>query len=202
MGKHSSVLFKASDYLSPRYWPTWLLFGLMRAASLLPFRAMLLIGSGFGRLIMLLSGRKSPVVDINLARCFPEKTAAERDRIKRACYRNLGISIMEMAMCWWWSDERLRRLVEIRGQEHIEEVLASGRGVILLAGHFVNLEIGARLTSLFMPLQVMYRTQPNALFDSYLYTQRCRYFVNTISRKNMRQLVKGLKTGIALASAT
>ena len=56
--------------------------------------------------------------------------------------------------------------------------------------------VTAMLLALFMPVQVMYRTQKNRLFDSYLYSKRSRYFVNTISRKNTRQLIKGIKNQI------
>ena len=101
--------------------------------------------------------------------------------------------MLEMAMCWWWSEKRLKPLVEIRGREHIDAVLQSGRGVILLTGHFTSLEIGGRLFTLSIPLQAMYRTQKNRLFDSYLYTRRNSYLENTISRKNTRQMIKGIK---------
>ena len=86
-----------------------------------------------------------------------------REKIKTECYQNIGISLMEMAMCWWWSEDKLKQLVEIRGQENIEKELAADRGVILLTGHFTSLEIGARLLALHMPVQVMYRTQRNRL---------------------------------------
>ena len=193
MGNQSSVLFKAGDYLAPRYWPMWLTLGMLRVAALLPYRGALAAGSLVGRCIYLLTGSRQRIVDLNLARCFPEKPLAERNRIKRACYRNIGISLIEMAMCWWWPAERLRPLVEIEGREHVDRLLAEGRGVILLTGHFTSLEIGARLLALYMPVQVMYRTQRNQLFDSYLYTRRSSYFVNTVSRKNTRQLVKGIR---------
>jgi KDO2-lipid IV(A) lauroyltransferase len=196
MGKKSSVIFKASDYYSPKYWFTWFILGLLRLVSLLPYRAELFIGRLLGRLISPLSGRRKRIVDINLAHCFPEKNRRERDRIEAACYQNIGISLVEMAMCWWWKAEQLEAIVEIEGREHLDVVLASGRGVILLTGHFSSLEIGARLLALFMPVQVMYRTQGNDLFDSYLFTRRSSYFVNTVSRKNTRQLIKGIKNNI------
>ena len=47
-----------------------------------------------------------------------------------------------------------------------------------------------------MPFQAMYRTQRNELFDSYLYTRRSSYLADVISRKNTRQLVKGICKGI------
>ena len=71
-------------------------------------------------LLLLFSGSRQKIVDINLSRCFPEKPIEERNRIKRECYRNLGISLIEMAMCWWWSTDKLRPLVEIEGREHLD----------------------------------------------------------------------------------
>jgi KDO2-lipid IV(A) lauroyltransferase len=196
MGEQSSVVFKANDYYSPRFWHMWCILGLLRLVALLPFRAGLRLGRWLGRFIFLVTGSRKKIVDTNLARCFPEKSVDERGRIKTGCYQNIGISLVEMAMCWWWPASKLEAMVEIEGREHLDKVLASGRGAILLTGHFTSLEIGARLLALYMPVQVMYRTQRNQLFDSYLYTRRCSYFANTVSRKNTRQLVKGIKARI------
>jgi len=193
MGKKRSELFRASDYLWPIYWPMWCVIGLLRLISLLPYRMALSLGSGIGRALYLLNRLRGRIVDINLSRCFPELNQQQRTKIKIDCFKNIGISVVEMAMCWWWSEEKFRLLVEIEGRQHIDAALENGQGVILLTGHFTSLEIGARLLALYMPVQVMYRTQRNELFDSYLYTRRSHYFVNTISRKNTRQLVKGIK---------
>ena len=196
MGKHSSVLFKASDYYSPKFWPMWCIFGMLRLVSLLPYRAAVALGRLLGRFIQRMSGKRQRIVDINLARCFPEISLQERERIKRACYQNIGVSLSELAMCWWWPPEKLKPLVEIQGREHLDAVLESGRGAILLSGHFTSLEIGGRLLSLFLPFQAMYRTQRNPLFDSYLYTKRSSYLVNVVSRKQTRELMRGIKKGI------
>jgi len=193
MASHISKDFKASDYWHPRYWPMWVSLGLLRVAALFPYRAQLLLGRILGEILQYLSRSRSRVIDINLQLCFPEKSKLERDKIRNDCYANIGIALLEMAMCWWWSERRLKPLVEIRGREHIDAVLQSGRGVILLTGHFTSLEIGGRLFTLSIPLQAMYRTQKNRLFDSYLYTRRNSYLENTISRKNTRQMIKGIK---------
>jgi KDO2-lipid IV(A) lauroyltransferase len=193
MASHISKDFKASDYWHPRYWPMWVSLGLLRMAALFPYRAQLFMGRILGKFIQYLSSSRRRVADINLQLCFPEKSQLERDKIRNDCYANIGIALLEMAMCWWWSKQRLKPLVEIRGREHIDAVLQSGRGVILLTGHFTSLEIGGRLFTLSIPLQAMYRTQKNRLFDSYLYTRRSSYLENTISRKNTRQMIKGIK---------
>ena len=171
----------------------WCIFAGLRLVSVLPYRAAMGIGRLLGQVLFFVAGSRQKTIDTNLARCFPEKSSAERDRIKLECYRNMGISLIEMAMCWWWSDERLRPLVEIEGREHLDAVLESGRGAILLTGHYTSLEIGGRLLTLFMPLQGMYRTQRNAMFDSYLYTRRRSYLVDIVSRKSTRQLIRGIR---------
>ncbi len=196
MARQQPDKFVARDYWHPRFWHMWLTIGLLRLVAFLPFRILLALGQLLGKLIQLASKSRRRVVDINLRHCFADLPEAEREQIKNRCYKNIGVSLLEMSMCWWWSEQRLKPLVEIRGQEHIDTALASGRGVILLTGHFTSLEIGARLLVLFMPIQVMYRKQKNRLFDSYLYSKRSSYFVNTISRKDTRQLVKGIKNQI------
>jgi len=174
----------------------WSMFGLLRLAALLPYPAATRVGAWLGRLIRLLSGRRQRIVEINLQRCLPQLSDDERRRIKHATYENLGISLIEMALCWWWPAHRLKPLVEVDGIEHIERCLKEKRGVILLTGHFTSLEIGGRLLTLFMPVQVMYRTQKNLLFDSYLFSKRDSYFENTVSRKNTRGLIRGIRDRI------
>ena len=172
----------------------WVGIGLLRLAAMFSYRAQLFMGQILGKIIRYMSSKRNRVVEINLQYCFPEMSQIERDRIRDECYTSFGISLFEMAMCWWWSEQRLKPLVEIRGKEHIDAVLESGRGVILLTGHYTSLEIGGRLFTLSMPLQAMYRTQKNRLFDSYLYTRRNSYLENIISRKNTRKLLKGIKS--------
>lgn len=171
----------------------WATFALLKLASFFPYRLLLVIGKFLGRGIKLISVKAERAARINLQLCFPEKSPKEREQIKNECFESIGIALVELAICWWWSEKRLKSLVEIRGLEHLEAVLANGQGAILLTGHFTSLEIGARLFTLNKPLQVMYRTQKNALFDSYLYSKRCGYLENVVSRKSTRQLIKGIK---------
>jgi KDO2-lipid IV(A) lauroyltransferase len=193
MSSHSSKAFYFSDYIHPRFWIMWATFALLKLASFFPYRLLLVIGKFLGRGIKLISVKAERVARINLQLCFPEKSPKEREQIKNECFESIGIALVELAICWWWSEKRLKSLVEIRGLEHLEAVLANGQGAILLTGHFTSLEIGARLFTLNKPLQVMYRTQKNALFDSYLYSKRCGYLENVVSRKSTRQLIKGIK---------
>lgn len=174
----------------------WITFGLLRLVALLPYPAAISVGRMLGRCIYLLSGSRKQTVDTNLRLCFADKSLEERNRIKRACYQNIGISVVEMALCWWWPDRRLEPLVELEGREYLDAVLDAGQGAILLSGHFTSLEIGGRLLALHLPFQAMYRTQRNPLFDSYLYTRRCNYLADVVSRKDTRKLIRGIRDQI------
>lgn len=185
-----------SHYWHPRFWPTWGVIGVLRLIAMLPYQTQLMIGRWIGKLVQIAPRSRQHVVDTNLRHCLPDLNESERHRIRNQCYMNIGILVTEMSMCWWWSETRLRNMVEIRGQKHIDAAFMSQRGVILLTGHFTSLEIGARLLALYMPVQVMYRTQKNQLFDHYLYHKRSQYFTHTVSRKNTLKLIKGIKKQI------
>ena len=196
MSRQQSEDFVAGSYVHPRFWPMWIMFACLRAAALLPYSSQLLLGKVVGRFIKFASKKRRTIVDINLQHCFPEKSLPDRNRIKQDCYENIGIALFEMAMCWWWSEKHLRPLVEVQGLEHIQNTLDRGRGVILLSGHFTSLELGGRLLALFQPFQAMYRVQKNPLFDSFLNKKRNEYLVDTVSRKDTRKLIKGIKKQI------
>ncbi|MDJ0779336.1 MAG: LpxL/LpxP family Kdo(2)-lipid IV(A) lauroyl/palmitoleoyl acyltransferase [Gammaproteobacteria bacterium] len=196
MAKPDSVAFRARDYLSPQHWPFWLFLGFLRLISLLPYRIEMAVGRLLGRLLGVAMPSRARTVDINLARCFPDKTVAERKRIKSTCFENVGIGLIEMAMCWWWPEDKLKQLVEVRGLENLEAVINDGRGAILLTGHFTSLEIGGRLFICCMPMQAMYRTQGNEIWNSYIYYQRARFCADVVSRNNTRQLIRGIRKQI------
>jgi len=189
-----SVLFQPNDYLHPKYWFTWITFGLLWLTTLFPYAFQVKLGRFLGRLILKVAGQKEKTIDTNLRLCFPQKSIEERNHIKNKTYESYGISLLELAMCWWWKAERLKPLVEVRGLEHVEKCLENKQAVILLSGHFTSLEIGGRLLALSLPFQAMYRTQKNQLFDSYLFTRRQSYLVDVISRKKTRSVIKGIRS--------
>ncbi len=194
MKTNKSVQFHSTDYLHPKYWLMWITFGLLRLATLFPYAFHVRLGRLLGRLIHRLAGNKERIVDTNLKLCFPQKSIEERNDIKNRTYENYGISLLELAMCWWWKAARLKPLVEVRGLEHVEKCLKNKQAVILLSGHFTSLEIGGRLLALNLPFQAMYRTQKNPFFDSYLYTKRMSYLFDVISRKNTRRILMGIRS--------
>lgn len=182
-----------SQYLHPRFWPTWLGLGMLRIISWLPMRLQILIGGSMGWLLCRLSRRARGIAITNLEMCFPELSDTERRQLLRKSYISLGISLIETANSWWRSPRNLKKHYTINGREHLDTALREGNGVILLSAHFTTLEIGGRMLNMEIPIHPMYREQNNPLFNHIMQTSRDRYFRSTIHRNNIRQLVSCLK---------
>ena len=54
------------------------------------------------------------------------------------------MGLMETGMARFWPDRRIARWTEVIGMEHIRDVQAQKRGILLVGIHFLTLELGAR----------------------------------------------------------
>lgn len=188
----------SAEFLKPRYWPLWLALGLVRLAMLLPYRVQRPLGFALGRLLRRVAGRRRRITRVNLERCFPEMTPAARRDLEVRHFESLGLGLIELGMCWWASEARLRRLVRVEGLEHLEAAQAEGRGVILLTAHFTTLEIGGAMLTLFVRLHMMYRPNRNRLLDAVIRKGRERRAERGIPRDDVRALLRSLKQGIPI----
>jgi Kdo2-lipid IVA lauroyltransferase/acyltransferase len=179
--------------LHPRYWPTWLALAVLRVFEPLPFAFLVWLGRQIGNVAARLPVRFVRIARRNIELCFPERPAGEREELLREHFRSVGIGIFETAMSWWSSDERIRRLTQLEGQEHLQAALARGHGAILLSAHFTVLEIGARALCAQLPVNIMYRPTRNAVLERFLMRNRGRRARRAIPRDDIRTLISALK---------
>ena len=133
---------------------------LVRLVNVLPHRAALGLGAFLGRLLWVLSKRK---VDRGEARCVAALgvgVTLARD-IVRSSYVNMGRSAVEFARL-----ERLRprlaTLSAVEGKEYMDEAVARGRGVLIIAAHMGNWELGgARMVAEGYAITPIYTPQRN-----------------------------------------
>jgi KDO2-lipid IV(A) lauroyltransferase len=184
--------------LHPRYWGTWLGIGTLRLFEPLPFPLLIALGSALGALLVVLPLSFVRIARRNLELCFPDKSAAERQAILRKHFESVGIGLFETALSWWSSDERIRRLGTMTGQEHLDAALARGRGVILLSAHFTTLEIGARSLTARGPTNIMYRPTSNLVLERFLGRNRSKHAKRAIPRDDVRTLITALKSNEAV----
>ncbi len=142
---------------APRYWPTWIGLGVMRAVEPLPYALQMRLGTALGALI-----RRLPLAWIRIARrnielCLPELDAAARKRLLAKHCASLGMALFETANTWWSSDARILARAEIVGLQHLKEALAAGNGAIMIGGHFTTIEVATRILSAVVPMSAVYR---------------------------------------------
>jgi KDO2-lipid IV(A) lauroyltransferase len=168
---------------------------LMWLLQLLPLRLLAAIGDGFGMLLYALGRERRRVCLINLARCLPELSEREREALARRHFRAFARTFLERAILWWGSLARIRQLVRIEGMEHFEAV--RGGPLILLAPHFVGLDMGAARLMLDIDLVSIYARQKNKVFDAVLYAGRMRFGrVTLLSRQDgVRPALRAMQAG-------
>jgi KDO2-lipid IV(A) lauroyltransferase len=183
---------------SPRHWPAWCGVGVLWLLAQVPWPLQRALGRALGTLLPWVARRRHRVAQRNLALCFPDLDAGARARLLRDSHRALGVGLFEFARAWWGSVAPMRRGLEVRGLEHLTAAQAAGRGVILISGHFMTLELCGRLLCDHLALAGMYRPHENAVLEWAVKRGRLRYASAMFTREELRPAIRHLKAGGAL----
>ena len=163
------------NYLSPVYWSTWFLLGMIAGISMFPpsFRDPVLakIGRWAGRL----SRKARRRATINLSLCFPEKSDTEREIIVDKMFATALQSIVMMAELAIRGPEKFQKRVFWKGLEILEEIRHNNRNVIFLVPHGWSVDIPAMLLAAQgKKMAAMFHQQRNPVID---------YVWNSVRRK-------------------
>src|SRR3546814_14829767 len=85
--------------------------------------------------------------------------------------------------------------VRIEGLASVQSLLASGRGVLLVSGHFTTLELCGRLLCDHLPVSGMYRPHDSAAMEWAVLRGRLRYASAMYTREHVLGSVRALKRG-------
>jgi Kdo2-lipid IVA lauroyltransferase/acyltransferase len=120
----------------------------------------------------------------------------ERRRLLRRHFQAFGRAVLERSILWWASQARIERLVRIEGMEHWQA--CAGQPLILLAPHFVGLDMGGIRLAIDHRLASMYSRQKDPLLDRVLYRGRTRFVMpHLVSRQEgVRPLVRVIREGV------
>ncbi|WP_064603561.1 LpxL/LpxP family Kdo(2)-lipid IV(A) lauroyl/palmitoleoyl acyltransferase [Photobacterium sp. J15] len=194
MSKFTVPTFKKA-FLHPRYWSTLLMIGVMYLMSWLPYFIQFRLGQLIGRLAMRFIKKRRHTIQRNLELCFPDMPEEERQELIKKNIDNTGLALFETCMAWFWPDLRVERHVEIEGLEHVRKLEEEGKGVLLIAIHSLNLELGARAFGLKAPGVGVYRPNKNPCFDFFQFQGRVRSNKYMIDRKDVKGMLKALRNG-------
>jgi KDO2-lipid IV(A) lauroyltransferase len=152
------------------------------AMAPLPRGAALGLGAALGRLARAPLGLRRTVADDNLAKAFPAMAQADRDRICVRMFEHFGRMTIESLRVAATGGREVLPLVDTDGvMPVVEGLLARGRGLLVLTGHFGNWEVAAAyLAAHGMPVTAVWKPQANPYMAAYLDALRRRLGVDAI----------------------
>lgn len=184
--------------LHPRYWTQWLGQGVLWLIVQLPYPLIMALGSALGWLSMKILPRRIRIARTNLQLAFPDWNEAQREACIRENFANVGRAIFETAIAWYWPDRRIKKIMQVEGQEHVEAAVAEGKGMLLLSAHFLTLELNARMFGILRPGVGVYRPNKNPVLEYAQYTGRCQSNKYLVDRTDVKGMIKALRQGEAL----
>ncbi len=185
------------NLLHPKYWLTWLGFGLWYCLSLLPYRLQLAMGRVLGRILGRLVPRRRKIAYANVRLCFPELSESQSQQRVDAILESVGIAFFETAIAWFWPKWRLLRLFKVEGLEHLAQAREDGVGVLIIALHLTHLDLSGKLLSMCFSIDGSYRPHNNPVYDLLQHRGRERYTMGgtAMSRDDVRGMVKAMRSG-------
>jgi KDO2-lipid IV(A) lauroyltransferase len=146
-------------------------------------------------------GIRRDVVEAHVRAAFPGISDGEVRRISRGAYANLGRTSIETALLpTLGRDETIALVDELSGWDVVERAVAGGKGLIFVAGHLGNWELGAAyVAARGVPLDVIVRRMSNLRFDRYLNETRGHTGVHVVhDAEAVRRTPRSLRAGRAV----
>ena len=151
---------------------------------------------GHGRGI---AGPRRRVVRTNLALCFPQWSAQERERVVRKVFIRFTQAWLDRSWIWHGRPELVRSRVRLGGS--LQELQGSEPTVIFWP-HFIGMDAGwtALTLQLQRPFMTLYRPQSNKVVDRWILEGRQRFGEVRLYRREdgVKPLVAAIREGVPL----
>ncbi len=193
MAKSQSKFLTQLQYLAVR-----IIFAIVGMFSL---KSSMSFGKYLGRFLGTLLGffvpKLNKTANRNLEIALPELSSEKKSAIIKGCYESLGRQLGLIAHFKRFTPEDVQNLVEIKGREIFERIHASGRGMLLITGHFGSWEVFNLLPPAFgFPFNVLVRRIDNKKIEAYVDSLRTTFGAKTIDKtKSARAMFRLLENG-------
>ncbi len=183
--------------LSPNHWPGWVLVGFIWSTHLfLPRHWRRRIGRAWGGLAWYFNRIPRQVAETNLIYCYPDLDVSQRCYRVREHFRLMGQVIWDYPLAWFGSPKRLRREVVIDNLEHLKNLRAQKKPVILMVAHTTGLDIALPRLALEETMYGPFNPFRNTLAEWLINQGRSRFGNQPITREaGLRGLLKALRKG-------
>ncbi len=154
------------------------------------------IGGRLGRFAYWPLGIRRGVTSRQIAAAFPECSPAEVADLAVRSYESFGRTSIETAVFPGTPrEELLARMERVEGWEFIDQALAAGNGLILVAGHLGNWEFGGYyLAARGIPVDAVVRGMANPIFEHYVHQMRSQMGIAVVhDRDAVRRTPRSLR---------
>ena len=136
----------------------------------------------------------------NIAIAFPELAGRARVRLARRSLRHLGLNVVEYSFMPWLNKDNCGHYFELHDRALLEEVLARGRGVLLLTLHLGHGDLACAGLSLSgYPMVMVSKFFKARWLNDLWFGMRARLGTRFVPpRDSSYALLKALKTGHAV----
>lgn len=136
--------------------------------SSLPYRLVVLLGKGAGRIYWRVAAKQRIRAEKTIMERLGYSEQQARETI-RGLFINLGITFLEIMYMPSLNKDNIRKYVQFEHPEIIDAALAEGHGVVMLAIHIDNWEwLGAGLSLYGWPLSAVEKPQPNHIYSDFM----------------------------------
>lgn len=166
-----------------------------RLVQILSPETVVKIGRFLGYAVYYLIPIRRAVVSANIQKAMPELSRSVRKRIARRTYIMFGQNFLEFLRTPVRSREEIKQRVRMHNLQLLHEAYHSGRGTLLMTGHFGNWEIMAcAIVAAGFPLVVIARRQRNRRVDELINFYRQRGGIETVPLgMGVREFLRALR---------
>ncbi len=175
---------------------SYFLLGILWLLHHLPLSFLRAVGRFWGRVLFFLIPKRRKIALINLRKCFPEKNEEWIQRTAQKHFEAFACAVLDRALGWWASEERLNQIIRLKGEELIFQ--NANKPLIILAPHFVGLDAGGVAMARLKQMSSMFSTQKNPVFNEVLKKGRMRFNqpILVSRQEGLRRVAKTLKQNI------
>jgi len=187
-----------TNFIHPKYFPTWILILLMRVGVFIPFRLQVFFGKIIGKLIYPFMTELKKTAYSNISNCFPDKKQSQVTLLVKQHFEAIGISLFETANAYYANDKKIEKMLIIKNEQYFTDALNKEGGIILLCSHFMPLMLGSRALLIKHTIANIYRPQNNKLFDQIMVRGYVKNGAVMIKSTDTRSIMKAIRNSLPI----
>jgi KDO2-lipid IV(A) lauroyltransferase len=172
---------------------------IIRLIAALPLAVVRFFGGLLGASAWLFNTSITKVARKNIALCFPQMSVKEQASLVRRSMIESGVTSVELPKVWGMSWASLEtKIVNVYGRQLVEDAVAAGNGVILVAPHLGNWEaLGYYIAKTIQAPTILYKPPKRPELEQIIVTARSKLGANIVptNPRGVMAVYKSLRKG-------